>query len=79
MQVIITPIYKLVMYIDGGYRHNNSPKAVGAALCVLFYQHGERKEYCHAMPSSPIATSQRAELTALILALERAIYVYDRA
>ncbi|KAJ5267166.1 ribonuclease H1 [Penicillium angulare] len=59
------------IYTDGGCRGNGSPEATSAAA----------RKYCRSrtriLPSNTTPTSQRAELTAIILALEQALVKYD--
>ena len=68
-------VYKLVMYVDGGCRGNGYPGAFGACACVIVRKWGQNKILTRRLPyhESPVPTSQRAELHAIILALEHAI------
>ena len=68
--------YILRMYVDGGCRRNGSQDAIGAAACVIQYKHGRQKSWTKRLPDYPDATNQRAELTALILALELGLQKY---
>lgn len=74
-------------YVDGGRRNNGYPGAYGAAAAVE--NQGEPNETSHTLrlPESgngnPKPTNQRAELTAVIIALRRALdsirsQMYDR-
>lgn len=63
-------VYTMEIYVDGGCRGNGRPYAIGAAAAVLM----KRKK---ALPAYPSPTNQRAEITAIILALEQALEKYD--
>ncbi|MCJ1460260.1 hypothetical protein MMC28_010639 [Mycoblastus sanguinarius] len=67
------------MYVDGGCRRNGYADAIGAAACVV-----ERKYKGSTTWTRPLSgfttttpTSQRAEIEAIILALERALEKID--
>ena len=64
--------YIMQMYVDGGCRRNGYSNAIGAAACVLIPRWGKNPYWTRKLPSYPAPTSQRAELTAVILALETA-------
>ena len=61
------------MYIDGGCRYNGSSNAIGAAACVIHRRWGGDLTYTRKLPSYTTPTSQRAEITAIILALEQGL------
>lgn len=65
-------VYTMKMKVDGGCRRNGYSDAVGAAAVVLFHRTGGWNSWSWALPSSPTPTSQRAELTAIVHALEMA-------
>ncbi|KAI3394354.1 hypothetical protein diail_2864 [Diaporthe ilicicola] len=69
-------IYFMDFNVDGGCRGNGQPGAIGAAACCLRtsdeYRYATRT---HRLPREPAPTSARAELTAIILALE---WAYER-
>ena len=67
-------VYKMVMYVDGGCRRNGFSGAFGACACVCVYRWGRDRIYTKRLPASdrPVPTNQRAELYAIILALEQA-------
>ena len=67
--------YKMVMYVDGGCRGNGFPGAFGACACYVVRKSGRGKTFTRHLPAwmSPVPTSQRAELYAIILALEHAV------
>ena len=65
-------------YVDGGCRGNGHPGAIGAAAAVRRFRNGaehvrtrQLETYCYN------ATNQRAEILAIILALEWAMEVYE--
>ncbi|GAW24953.1 hypothetical protein ANO14919_145490 [Xylariales sp. No.14919] len=72
-------VYVMEFYVDGGCRGNGTPWAIGAAACVLrtrsslsFHRTQELSSFYSEVP-----TSQRAEITAIIMALEWALEKYD--
>ena len=67
------------MYVDGGCRRNGYDDAIGAAACVIQKKWGRGCKWTRQLPSgygSPTPTSQRAEITAIIQALEIALQEY---
>lgn len=68
-----TMVYIMVMKVDGGCRYNGLPGAIGAAAAINILKWGRRKLWAEALPEEPIPTNSRAELTAIILALSKAI------
>lgn len=62
------------IYVDGGCRRNGQLDAIGAAAAVLKLRAGRQQVWSKELPNSPRATNQRAEITAIILALEQALY-----
>ena len=70
--------YTMKMYVDGGCRHNGYSNAIGAASCIVYMRYGRKKTYTRSIPSSETPTNQRAEITAIILALQQALAKYDR-
>ena len=74
-------VYIMRMYVDGGCRRNGYEDAIGAAACVLQKKWGRSSIWTRQLPSdwgSPTPTSQRAEITAIIQALEIALQEYRR-
>lgn len=70
--------YKMVFNTDGGCLDNGKPYAIGAAACCLKNRWTENYTYkTRILPRLPTPTSQRAELTAVILALEWALERYE--
>lgn len=63
-------VYIMRLYVDGGCRNNGYVGAIGAAACVSQEKWGKSKTWEERLPNSPAPTNQRAELTAIILALE---------
>ncbi|KAI8935308.1 hypothetical protein NX059_007894 [Plenodomus lindquistii] len=64
----------MVFQVDGGCRRNGYQGAIGAAACVLLRRN--RQPYLtwtKELPSDPTPTNQRAELNAIVLALEVAL------
>ena len=65
------------IHVDGGCRHNGRADAFGAAAAIIKLKWGRQKSWVQALPSWPRPTSQRAELTAIILALNKALERYQ--
>lgn len=74
-------VYRMVFRVDGACRNNGNAWATGAAACVLYYNaSGTSNRYTYKtqkLPKRPTPTNQRAEITAVILALEWAISRFD--
>lgn len=73
-------VYIMRMYVDGGCRRNGYEDAIGAAACVIQKKWGRTSTWTRSLPSHygcPTPTSQRAELTAIIQALEIALQEYQ--
>ena len=66
-------VYMMKMEVDGGCRRNGSPNAIGAAAIVVVRKYGGWRSWTRDLPDYPAPTSQRAELTAIIFALEKAL------
>ena len=74
-------VYIMRMYVDGGCRRNGYEDAIGAAACVIQKKWGRDTTWTRQLPShydSPTPTSQRAEITAIILALETALEDHEQ-
>ncbi|KAI1270110.1 ribonuclease H-like domain-containing protein [Xylariaceae sp. FL1019] len=71
-------VYTMVFEVDGGCRRNGQPRPLGAAACCLQMRSG-RKHYARTerLPSNPSPTNQRAEITAISMALKWALEKYD--
>ncbi len=65
-------VYRMHLYVDGGCRRNGYSDAIAAAACVLQQKWGRQKSFAERLPDYPSPTSQRAELVAIILALQTA-------
>ena len=72
-------VFIMEFYVDGGCRDNGKPWAIGAAAAVRRYDNGG-KDYrtCRLETYSYNATNQRAEILAIILALEWAMEDYEK-
>lgn len=69
-------VYVMKMYVDGGCRRNGQPDAIGAAAAVNKLKWGRQKSWSQKLPNFPTPTNQRAEITAIILALSKALERY---
>ncbi|KAM0486313.1 hypothetical protein ACHAPX_001019 [Trichoderma viride] len=70
-------VYTMEIFTDGGCRGNGRPWATGAAAVAFRNQKGVYLDaWTRSLPSHPPPTNQRAELTAIILALEQALEKY---
>ncbi|KAL2809376.1 ribonuclease H-like domain-containing protein [Aspergillus granulosus] len=70
-------VYTIEIYVDGGCRGNGQPGSIGAAAAAIKNRHGKYHGWSKALPSSPTPTNQRAEITSIILGLEKALERYD--
>lgn len=66
-------VYIMEIHVDGGCRGNGQPGAIGAAAAVFKKKYGGYDAWTKSLPSYPPPTNQRAEITAIILALEQAL------
>ncbi|KAJ7637064.1 ribonuclease H-like domain-containing protein [Roridomyces roridus] len=64
--------YKLDVWADGACRRNGQPGAIGGAGIWFGRPVNGSRGWIRALPLHPIPTNQRAELTAIIFALEMA-------
>ena len=65
-------------FVDGGCRGNGQPGAIGAAAAVRRYRNGSEDHRTRQLNTYHYnATNQRAEILAIILALEWAMDVYE--
>ena len=68
--------YVMDIFVDGGCRGNGQPWAVGAAAAVFKLSRGRQESWYRLLPNYPAPTNQRAEITAIILALQQALKKY---
>ncbi|KAI1273619.1 ribonuclease H-like domain-containing protein [Xylaria sp. FL0933] len=71
-------VYVMEFYTDGGYRDDGRPRAIGVAVCLSVNQFGTYTASSRKLPEEPRPTKNRAEITAIMLALELAIHRYKR-
>lgn len=72
-------VYIIKIHVDGGCRGNGQPGSIGAAAAAFKNEHGHyNTETKQALPSFPTPTNQRAELTSVILGLEKALERYHQ-
>lgn len=69
-------VYTMEIYVDGGCRGNGQPGSIGAAAAVFKLRSGQQTAWTRILPDYPPPTNQRAEITAIILALEQALQRY---
>lgn len=70
-------VYIMEIYTDGGCRGNGQSGAIGAAAAAFKRKYGKYKCWTMELPSYPPPTNQRAEITAIIVALEQALEMYE--
>ena len=63
-------------YTDGACRRNGQPGATGAAAAVLMKRGGGTSSWFKKLPANPRPTNQRAEITAIIIALRQALVLF---
>lgn len=75
-------VYIKVFYVDGGCRNNGQPGAFAAAAAVEMLRGGQTITHSRRLPNEtwgkPRPTNQRAEITAMIVALETALERYSQ-
>jgi ribonuclease HI len=73
-------VYIMVFEVDGACRRNGQPGSIGAAAACLLNRRGTSYTYKARRLDNArtVATNQRAELLAIILALEWALEKYDQ-
>ncbi|KAF3931089.1 hypothetical protein ABW20_dc0106713 [Dactylellina cionopaga] len=59
--------------VDGACRGNGRPGAIAVAAACMFSRNGRYRTRTSYLPRNPVATNQRAEITAIILALQWAV------
>ncbi|CEJ86323.1 hypothetical protein VHEMI04073 [[Torrubiella] hemipterigena] len=70
-------VYIMEIYTDGGCRGNGQPGAIGAAAAAVKSRNGVYDSRTRSLPRKPTPTNQRAEITAIIIALEKALEKFD--
>lgn len=70
-------VYIMEIYADGGCRGNGQPGAIGAAAAAFKKRNGRYDAWTVSLPRYPPPTNQRAEVTAIILALEQALEKFE--
>jgi ribonuclease HI len=70
-------VYIMEIYVDGGCRGNGQPGAIGAAAAIFKKKYGGYDAWTKSLPLYPPPTNQRAEITAIILALEQALEKFE--
>ncbi|KAL4876933.1 ribonuclease H-like protein [Aspergillus karnatakaensis] len=71
--------YRIDIYTDGGCRGNGRPWAIGAAAYAVKNKWGRYRGGTRCLPrnSNPRPSSQRAEITGIILALEHVLEKWE--
>ncbi|KAI4180689.1 MAG: hypothetical protein L6R41_007073 [Letrouitia leprolyta] len=67
------------MSVDGACRRNGYQGAIAAAAVIIHHRRGGYQTWTRRLPEYPQPTNQAAELTAIILALERAMDFYNQS
>lgn len=72
-------VYFLEYYVDGGCRGNGNSWSIGAAAAVRVNKWGKQKAWVRRLPRDQYnpPTNQKAEITAIIIALELALQQYQ--
>jgi len=71
-------VYIMKIYVDGGCRGNGQPGSIGAAAACFKNRLGTYEVWTRDLDRSEgVPTNQRAEITAIILALELALEKYE--
>ncbi|KAG8424609.1 hypothetical protein J3458_001382 [Metarhizium acridum] len=69
-------VYIMEIYVDGGCRGNGQWGAIGAAAVAFKKRSGKHQCWTRHLPIFLTPTNQRAEITAIIMALEKALEKY---
>lgn len=73
-------VYQMIFNVDGGCRRNGMLSAIGAAACCFERPYGRpafvRTRCLSRQYNKPRPTNQRAEITAIIMALEWSLEKY---
>ncbi|KAI0393017.1 ribonuclease H-like domain-containing protein [Xylariaceae sp. FL0594] len=78
MLLLVTMVYIMKFYVEGACRGNGQPGSIGAAACCLAKRNS--KNYCYrsyTLAADPMPTNQRAEIVAILIALEWAIEKFN--
>jgi ribonuclease HI len=70
-------VYIMEIYVDGACRGNGQLGAIGAAAAIFKKKRGGYDAWTKSLPTYPPPTNQRAEITAIILALEQALEKFE--
>ncbi|KAL8889393.1 MAG: hypothetical protein Q9215_003329 [Flavoplaca cf. flavocitrina] len=70
-------VYIMKMSVDGACRNNGYSNATAAAACVIHNKWGGWRAWSRRLPSYPQPTNQAAEITAIIIAFEKATEKYE--
>jgi ribonuclease HI len=71
-------VYIMNIYADGGCRGNGAEGAIGAAAVIFKLRYGRYKySATKSLAASPRPTNQRAEIEAIILALQKVLERYE--
>lgn len=68
-------VYSIEFFVDGGCRRNGQSGAIGAAAAIFQDSYGDSEHFIRELPDYPAPTNQRAELTAIIIALREALNI----
>ncbi|GAW25919.1 putative ribonuclease H1 [Rosellinia necatrix] len=70
-------VYVMQFRVDRGCRLSGSPTAVGAAACCLMKGREGYRWRAEALPREPAPTKERADIEAVVMALQWALERYD--
>lgn len=72
-------VYIMQIYVDGGCRRNGQQGSIDAAAACFRNRWGKYRCWTRDLnQSDAVPTNQRAEITAIILALEQALDKYEK-
>ncbi|KAJ5391670.1 ribonuclease H-like domain-containing protein [Penicillium cosmopolitanum] len=69
--------YVIKFYTDAGCKGNGTSGAIGAAAAVFETEDGDYKSWKMSLASYPTPTNERAGIEAIVLALEKALDLFD--
>lgn len=64
---------KMEIYVDGSYRASSTHSPIAVAAAVFKHECGTHNAYTRLLAPEPVPTQHRADLMAIVLALERAL------